>query len=86
MAEPSPKDIVLDPLINNNPIALQVLGICSALAVTTKLSTALTMCAAVIVVLVCSNALVSLIRELCSQQHSYHRADDDHRVAGDLCG
>lgn len=62
MAEPDEKQIVLDPLINNNPIALQVLGICSALAVTTKLETALTMCAAVIVVLVCSNAAVSAIR------------------------
>ncbi len=63
MAEPDPKKIVLDPLINNNPIALQVLGICSALAVTTKLSTSITMCAAVCVVLVCSNAAVSLIRK-----------------------
>ena len=62
MAEQDPKEVVLDPLINNNPIALQVLGICSALAVTTKLETSLTMCAAVIVVLVCSNAAVSLIR------------------------
>lgn len=63
MANQNPKEIVLDPLINNNPIALQVLGICSALAVTTKLETSLTMCAAVIVVLVCSNAAISLIRE-----------------------
>lgn len=62
MAEQDPKKIVLDPLINNNPIALQILGICSALAVTTKLETALTMCAAVCVVLVCSNAAISLIR------------------------
>ena len=62
MAESKPKEIVLDPLINNNPIALQVLGICSALAVTTKLETALTMCVAVIAVLICSNAAVSLIR------------------------
>ena len=35
------QDAFLDPLFNNNPIALQVLGICSALAVTTKLETAL---------------------------------------------
>ena len=63
MAESKPNEIVLDPLINNNPIALQVLGICSALAVTTKLETALTMCAAVIAVLICSNAAVSFIRE-----------------------
>ena len=37
------RKILLDPLFNNNPIALQVLGICSALAVTTKLDTAITM-------------------------------------------
>ena len=37
------KGVLFDPLFNNNPIALQVLGICSALAVTTKLETALVM-------------------------------------------
>jgi Na+-transporting NADH:ubiquinone oxidoreductase subunit D len=63
MADPKkPKDIVLDPLINDNPIALQVLGICSALAVTTQLKAAFAMCVAVIGVLILSNALVSLIR------------------------
>ena len=40
------KEALLDPLFNNNPIALQVLGICSALAVTTKLETAVVMSAA----------------------------------------
>ena len=62
MADAKPKEIILDPLINNNPIALQVLGICSALAVTTKMETAITMCIAVITVLVLSNAAISLIR------------------------
>ena len=62
MADEKAKDIVLNPLFNKNPIALQVLGICSALAVTTKLETAVTMCLAVIFVLVLSNAAVSLIR------------------------
>ena len=56
------KEILLDPLFNNNPISLQVLGICSALAVTTKLDTAIVMSAAVIAVLVCSNVAVSAIR------------------------
>ena len=56
------KNTLLDPLFNKNPIALQVLGICSALAVTTKLSTSITMCIAVISVLMLSNASVSLIR------------------------
>jgi len=56
------KEILLDPLFNDNPIALQVLGICSALAVTTKMETALVMSAAVITVLIFSNLAVSLIR------------------------
>ncbi|MCY0096669.1 NADH:ubiquinone reductase (Na(+)-transporting) subunit D [Hoeflea ulvae] len=50
------------PLIGNNPITLQILGICSALAVTTNLSTALTMSVALTVVLVLSNGMISLIR------------------------
>jgi Na+-transporting NADH:ubiquinone oxidoreductase subunit D len=56
------KDALLDPLFNNNPIALQILGICSALAVTNKMSTALTMSIAVTLVIGCSNAAVSAIR------------------------
>jgi Na+-transporting NADH:ubiquinone oxidoreductase subunit D len=56
------REILLDPLFNNNPIALQVLGICSALAVTTKMETALVMSIAVIAVVVGSNVAVSLIR------------------------
>ena len=43
----TPKAAVFDPLFNNNPIALQVLGICSSLAVTTKMETALVMAVAV---------------------------------------
>ncbi len=54
--------VLLDPLIDNNPITLQILGICSALAVTTKLSTALVMSVSVIVVLAASCAAISLIR------------------------
>ncbi len=61
MAEKT-KDVLLDPLFNNNPIALQVLGICSALAVTTKLETSAVMCLAVIFVLLGSNFSVSLLR------------------------
>ena len=56
------KEVLLDPLFDNNPIALQVLGICSALAVTTKLETAVVMSAAVFAVLVLSNLSVSLLR------------------------
>lgn len=57
-----PKEIVLDPLFNENPIALQVLGVCSALAVTTKMETALVMSIAVIAVLVASNTAISAMR------------------------
>ncbi len=56
------KDVLFGPLFNDNPIALQVLGICSALAVTTKMETVMIMCLAVIAVTGCSNFAVSLIR------------------------
>ena len=54
--------LLFDPIINNNPITYGVLGICSALAVTSKLETALMMSLAVIFVLAFSNLSVSLIR------------------------
>ena len=38
------KEVLIDPIFNNNPIALQVLGICSALAVTINMATTLVMC------------------------------------------
>ena len=56
------KKTILDPLFNNNPIALQILGICSALAVTTKIETALVMSVAVIFVTAFSSLFVSIIR------------------------
>ncbi|MCW8848515.1 MAG: NADH:ubiquinone reductase (Na(+)-transporting) subunit D [Melioribacteraceae bacterium] len=56
------KDILLDPIFNNNPIALQILGICSALAVTSKLETAIVMSLAVTLVVAFSNFFVSLVR------------------------
>lgn len=57
------QEALMDPLFNNNPIALQVLGICSALAVTTKLETSVVMSIAVTAVLIFSNLFVSLLRE-----------------------
>jgi Na+-transporting NADH:ubiquinone oxidoreductase subunit D len=62
MAEAKAKDVLFDPILNANPIALQVLGICSALAVTVKLETTLVMCVAVTTVVALSNASISLIR------------------------
>lgn len=56
------KSVLLAPIFNNNPIALQVLGICSALAVTVKLETAFVMSLALTMVVAFSNLLISLIR------------------------
>lgn len=56
------REALLDPVVNNNPITLQVLGICSALAVTTQLSTALVMSVAVTLVTAFSSLGVSLVR------------------------
>ncbi len=61
MSSPRSK-ILFDPLFESNPIALQVLGICSALAVTTKMETAFVMCVAVVCVLAFSNFSISLLR------------------------
>jgi Na+-transporting NADH:ubiquinone oxidoreductase subunit D len=47
MAQAKAKDVLFEPIFNNNPIALQILGICSALAITTTMQTTLTMCLAV---------------------------------------
>jgi Na+-transporting NADH:ubiquinone oxidoreductase subunit D len=56
------KEILVDPIFNNNPIGLQILGICSALAVTTQMSVALVMCIALTLVTAFSNLFISLIR------------------------
>jgi len=56
------RKVVLDPLIDNNPVTLQILGICSALAVTTTLAAALLMCLALTAVTACSNASISMLR------------------------
>lgn len=58
------RDIILDPLSDNNPITIQVLGICSALAVTVKMETAAVMCLALLAVLIGSNVIISLLRKL----------------------
>jgi Na+-transporting NADH:ubiquinone oxidoreductase subunit D len=58
------KRFVTDPLNDDNPITVQVLGICSALAVTTQLEPTLVMSIAVVFVIVFSNIIISLIRNL----------------------
>ena len=75
------KRVLVGPLIGNNPIALQVLGVCSALAVTTKLETAFVMTIAVTLVTAFSSMFISMIRH-----HIPNSADGDHRLAGDRGG
>lgn len=62
MAAPKPKEVLFGPLFENNPIALQVLGICSALAVTTQMKPTVVMAVSVTLVTAFSNAAVALIR------------------------
>lgn len=56
------KKVVMDPLLDNNPVALQILGICSALAVTTTLAASMMMSLALTAVLIGSNVFISMIR------------------------
>ena len=63
MAKTSFRELLIDPILNRNPIGLQILGICSALAVTSSLSTALVMSVALTAVLACSNLFISVVRQ-----------------------
>lgn len=63
MAQSKTMKVLFGPIIENNPIALQILGICSALAVTTSMNVSLVMSIAVVAVVGCSNAAVSMIRQ-----------------------
>lgn len=60
----SNKKTFFEPIVHNNPVTIQILGICSALAVTTQLKPSLVMGLAVTVIIVFSNLVVSLIRTL----------------------
>lgn len=62
MAGNNLKSLLLSPIADNNPIALQILGICSALAVTTQLQTAVVMAIAVSLVTAFSSMFISMIR------------------------
>ncbi|EER47586.1 NADH:ubiquinone reductase (Na(+)-transporting) subunit D [Actinobacillus minor] len=62
MASNNLKKLLLSPVVDNNPIALQILGICSALAVTTQLQTAVVMAIAVSLVTAFSSMFISMIR------------------------
>ena len=56
------KDTLLEPIVANNPVALQILGICSALAVTSSMKVAFVMCLALTIVAAFANLFVSIIR------------------------
>jgi Na+-transporting NADH:ubiquinone oxidoreductase subunit D len=58
------KKLLSDPLDDNNPITVQVLGICSALASTVQLKPAIVMTRSVIFVMACSNVIISILRNL----------------------
>lgn len=62
MAKQSIKELIINPIFKNNPIGLQVLGICSALAVTSSLGTALLMSISLTLVIGFSNLFISMIR------------------------
>ena len=58
------RKLILDPLADDNPITIQVLGICSALAITVQLKAALVMSISVIAVMAASNVIISMLRDL----------------------
>jgi Na+-transporting NADH:ubiquinone oxidoreductase subunit D len=58
------RKLLSDPMDDNNPITVQVLGICSALAITVQLKPALVMSVSVMVVMAASNVIISLLRNL----------------------
>ena len=62
MSQPTIKEVLLNPIFHNNPIGLQILGICSALAVTSNLKTAVVMSIALTLVTAFSSMFISMIR------------------------
>ena len=58
------RKLISDPFNDNNPITVQVLGICSALAITVKLEPAIVMSLSVVFVMAAGNVIISLIRNL----------------------
>ncbi|MGO1691703.1 MAG: NADH:ubiquinone reductase (Na(+)-transporting) subunit D [Marinobacter sp.] len=62
MSEVTAKQVLFEPIFSNNPIGLQILGICSALAVTTSMNVTIVMCLSVIAVTAFANLAVSLVR------------------------
>lgn len=82
-AQPTIREVLFNPVFQNNPIGLQILGICSALAVTSNLKTATVMAIALTLVTGFSNLFISMIRRQIPSFDPDDRADGDHRLAGD---
>jgi Na+-transporting NADH:ubiquinone oxidoreductase subunit D len=61
---PANKKLLKDPLNDSNPITVQVLGICSALAITVQMKPSIVMAISVVVVLTCANVTISLLRNI----------------------
>ena len=79
------KQLLFAPIIENNPIALQILGICSALAVTVKMDVTLVMCAALTSVVALSNFLHITLKILHSRKHKNHCSNDCDCFFSDNC-
>ena len=63
MAENSLKDTLVQPIVGNNPVIVQVLGICSALAVTSNMKTTVVMCIGLTIVTAVCNFFISLVQQ-----------------------
>jgi Na+-transporting NADH:ubiquinone oxidoreductase subunit D len=80
---PKQRAILLNPVLLNNPIGVQVLGICSALAVTTSVAKSLVLGVGVMLVGMLASLAVSLVRNHTPFVDPHHRAAGHHRFAGD---
>lgn len=79
------KEVFSTPLGLNNPVTVQVLGICSALAVTAKLEPAIVMGLSVTVITAFSNVVISLLRKTILQPYPYHRSAGGCCRVGNYC-
>ncbi len=80
------KKLLFDPIFNNNPIGLQILGICSALAVTSKMETAVVMAMAVTLVVGFFQSGGQPCAQSCCEQHfAFWVENDRHSFAGHHC-
>ena len=78
------KQLLTDPLVDNNPITLQVLGICSALAVTSSLNVAFVMSLAVIAVCGFSSLFISIFKALYTKFYKNYCPDGDYCFFSDI--